>query len=99
MAHLQQNTQKQSTQNNNTHVNYNNCHKDMETIWEKTKDVAGDAWEATKEGTSTAWEATKEASKNAWEAAKEPFKEKEKEKEISPDSSKNRTQSTEKSKK
>ena len=47
-----------------------NFEKDSDSLWEKTKDTAGEAWEATKEFSGKAWDKTKEVSSDAWEATK-----------------------------
>ena len=44
---------------------------DSATVWDKTRDVSGDAWEASKEGSARAWDKTREISGDAWDAAKE----------------------------
>lgn len=44
---------------------------DSATVWDKTRDVSGDAWEASKEGSSRAWDKTKEVSADVWDATKE----------------------------
>jgi len=41
------------------------------TVWDKTKEVSGDAWENTREGSAKAWDKTKEVSGDAWDATRE----------------------------
>ena len=41
------------------------------TVWDKTKEVSGDAWENTREGSAKAWDKTKEVSGDAWDTTKE----------------------------
>lgn len=41
-----------------------------DSVWQDTKDVAGDTWEGTKNVTSDVWDGTKKVTSDVWDGAK-----------------------------